>query len=136
MAYKQQLGAQGEATALAWLERQGYQRVATRWRLHRLAEVDIICVHPSGQALCFTEVKTRRPQQLASAWHALTPTKKRRLVQAVTAYQAEATKQASPHAHLACQVDWLIVTALPQLSWQHWPVTLVEQVLYNDGACL
>jgi putative endonuclease len=67
---KKELGAQGEAIAMAFLKRNRYKILCTNYRCV-FGEIDIVAEHK--KTLCFIEVKTRRtaaygaPQEAVSA---------------------------------------------------------------------
>ena len=56
MSWNNILGKRGEQLAVSFLEKKGYQILATNWR-HRRAEIDIIAM--DEDVLVFVEVKTR-----------------------------------------------------------------------------
>ena len=55
---RQELGRQGEALALKFLQKKGYQILETNFH-KRIGEIDIIAKNPENQYI-FIEVKTRR----------------------------------------------------------------------------
>jgi putative endonuclease len=82
---RQSLGRTGEDLACAELERRGYVIIARRYRL-RTAEIDIVA--RDGRVLVFVEVKARAGRQFGSGAEAVTPLKRRRLVQAALDFMA------------------------------------------------
>ena len=83
---KQTLGRWGEATALQFLEAQGYVLAERNWRC-RYGEMDIIAWSPK-QVLCFVEVRTRRGNRFGGAVESVTPRKKRRMAAVASLYLA------------------------------------------------
>ena len=91
------LGKTGEDLACRELERRGYAILARRWR-QRQGEIDIVA--RDGATLVFVEVKTREGHEFGEAVEAVTPLKRRRLVQLAQQYLARA------HAlDCACRFD-------------------------------
>ncbi len=90
-----ELGAYGEAQAVAWLKRQGYRIVATNYlaplgrsRTGRqlTGEIDIIAYDPTG-CLCFIEVKTRTNVQFAAPETAVDLRKQRQIIKTARVYR-------------------------------------------------
>jgi len=54
---KKELGARGEAIAMAFLKKNRYKILCTNYRC-RFGEIDIVAEH--SKVVCFIEVKTRR----------------------------------------------------------------------------
>jgi len=79
-------GRRGEALARTFLQRRGYEVIATNYR-SRWGEVDIVA--RDGPTLVFVEVKARRSTAFGSALEALTVGKARRLVATAHEYLAE-----------------------------------------------
>ena len=70
------LGAQGEALAARYLQRQGY-RIIERGVRNGRGEIDLVARH--GQTLVFVEVKTRRSLRAGNPVLAVDKNKQRRL---------------------------------------------------------
>lgn len=83
---RQRTGQRGEAVARAFLERRGYQVIATNYR-SPWGEVDIVA--RDGPTLAFVEVKARRSTSFGSAVEAVTARKAQRLVATAQHYLAE-----------------------------------------------
>jgi putative endonuclease len=80
--HTQTLGAAGEQTALAILQRRGYEIVATRWRC-RAGEIDIIA--REGGDLVFVEVRART-SGLDGARESITPRKQQQMLRVAAEY--------------------------------------------------
>lgn len=76
MDARRSLGNEGEATAAAWYEANGYQVVARNWRC-RQGEIDLIVRR--GHLIAFCEVKTRRSPAFGQPVEAVTREKRARL---------------------------------------------------------
>jgi len=74
---RQTLGREGEALAVAELERRGYAILERRYRT-RHGEIDVIA--RDGETIVFVEVKVRRTAEKGTAAEAVTPSKQRRIV--------------------------------------------------------
>ena len=83
---RQRTGQRGETVARAFLERRGYEVIATNYR-SPWGEVDIVA--QDGPALVFVEVKTRRSTTFGAAVEAVTAAKAKRLVATAQHYVAE-----------------------------------------------
>jgi putative endonuclease len=83
---RKEVGARGEAAAVAFLARAGFEIAETNWRT-AAGEVDIVAW--DGPDLVFVEVKTRRSEKMGTPEEAVSPTKQRRLVRLARAYLAE-----------------------------------------------
>ena len=79
-------GQQGEALALDFLKKKGYDILATNWR-YRRAEIDIIA--KDGSILVFVEVKTRSYDFFGKPESFVNDRKKKLLIDAGTAYMRE-----------------------------------------------
>ena len=77
------LGAQGEALAARYLQRQGY-RIIERGVRNGWGEIDLVARH--GQTLVFVEVKTRRSLRAGNPVLAVDEIKQRRLAQLALDY--------------------------------------------------
>lgn len=86
MAQHLKTGKQGEALALSYLQKKGYEILATNWK-HRRAEIDIIA--KDQKILVFVEVKTRRDDYFGKPEVAVTKRKKTLLTDASIAYMEE-----------------------------------------------
>ena len=80
------LGARGEATARAFLERQGYAIQATNYRCP-WGEIDIVA--SQGEVLVFVEVRSRRGSALGSPEESVTSSKRRHLIATAQHYLQE-----------------------------------------------
>jgi putative endonuclease len=83
MAENNETGKNGETEARAYLEKNGYQILATNWRFHRY-ELDIIAV--TGKRLVIVEVKTRSDKYLVAPEKSIDRKKIRHIVAASDAY--------------------------------------------------
>jgi putative endonuclease len=90
-----ELGAFGEAQAVAWLKQKGYRIVATNYlaplgrsRKGRqlTGEIDIVAYEPDG-CLCFIEVKTRTNLQFAAPETAVDLRKQRQIIKTARVYR-------------------------------------------------
>lgn len=79
------LGKRGEDLACRELERRGYAIVARRYR-RRGGELDIVA--RDGPTLVFVEVKARNGRAFGGPAEAVTPVKRRRIVQMAMEYMA------------------------------------------------
>ena len=73
---RKKLGARGERAAAAYLKKQGL-KILKRNYLCRHGEIDIVAL--DGDAICFVEVKTRRPQPLLDPHRTVTAAKRRKV---------------------------------------------------------
>jgi putative endonuclease len=83
MTSKRELGAEGEAMAVAHLERNGYAIIERNVRLRR-GELDIVA--RQGGDLVFIEVKSRSGMGYGTPAEAVTPAKSRALAHAAREY--------------------------------------------------
>jgi putative endonuclease len=83
MAKHNELGKQGEAAAVQFLQQKGYVLLETNWRSGR-AEVDIITM--DGQTMVFTEVKTRTDSPFEKPELAVNGKKQRLMARAAAQY--------------------------------------------------
>ena len=83
MAIHNELGKEGEAEAILFLEKQGYQIRHRNWRSGK-KELDIVAEH-QGE-LIVIEVKTRRNEQFGDPEESINEKKLRRIVAAADAY--------------------------------------------------
>lgn len=79
----QQKGFTGEALAVSYLKRKGYEIVATNWRFQHL-EIDIVAT--INGLMVFIEVKLRHDQSLENPRDAINKTKEKRLINAAEAW--------------------------------------------------
>ena len=86
MAIQQDIGNKGEEIAKAFLEKKGYEILATNWRYSR-AEIDIIA--QDGDNLVFVEVKTRSSSYFGAPAAFVTPKKETFMAHAASAYMEE-----------------------------------------------
>lgn len=83
MAIHNELGKEGEAEAILFLEKQGYQIRHRNWHSGK-KELDIVAEH-QGE-LIVIEVKTRRNKQFGDPEESINEKKLRRIVAAADAY--------------------------------------------------
>ena len=87
------LGLWGEEQAVCYLESQGYQVTASRYRC-REGELDLVA---EGKGyLCFVEVKLRKDHRLAKAREFVTPAKQRKVRIAAQYYLLDHPTQLQP----------------------------------------
>ena len=87
------LGLWGEEQAARYLEAQGYQVTASRYRC-REGELDLVA---EGKGyLCFVEVKLRKDHHLAQAREFVTPAKQRKVRIAAQYYLLDHPTQLQP----------------------------------------
>lgn len=72
------LGKLGERRAALYLEKKGYRILRCNYRCP-FGEIDLIALDPSGQILCFVEVKTRSDMRHGRPWEAVTCGKRSRI---------------------------------------------------------
>jgi putative endonuclease len=104
-------GADAEALAAAYLQRQGYQIVAQNFRFGRFGEIDLIA--SKGELLVFVEVKARRSLRFGLPEEHMTARKRRAFLRAVKGYLLEHGLEGVP-----CRFDFIAVdlsTTPPQL---------------------
>lgn len=78
-----ELGEQGEALAVSYLQTKGYRILERNFRI-RSGEIDIIAF--DKKSLVFVEVKTRRSQKFGAAAEAVHYQKRRRIVRTALFY--------------------------------------------------
>lgn len=83
MAAHNELGREGEDEACRYLVKQGYNLLERNFQVSHL-EMDIIAQY--WGTLVFVEVKSRRNEQFMPAELAVTPSKRRNIVEAARAY--------------------------------------------------
>ena len=74
---KQSIGDYGEQLARAYLEKQQYVILTTKWHC-QYGELDIVA--QKNNVIVFVEVKARRGQAVQQAFAAITPSKQKKLV--------------------------------------------------------
>ena len=87
MARHHETGKRGEALAIEWLRKNGYEILEQNWRFSR-AEIDIIARREG--VLIFLEVKTRSTGQYGHPAAFVTPKKRRFLADAAQEYMRQA----------------------------------------------
>ncbi len=85
---RQVLGAEGESSAAAWYEEQGYEVLERNWR-RREGEVDLIVRR--GRTVAFCEVKTRSGGRFGTGAEAVVVPKQRRLRRLASRWLSELT---------------------------------------------
>jgi putative endonuclease len=78
------LGAQAEARAAEFLQRQGYRVVDRNWTC-RGGEIDLVCLAPDG-TLVFVEVRARASSSHGTPLETVVDGKRRRLIRAAQIY--------------------------------------------------
>lgn len=78
-------GAAAEATALAWLQRQGLRLLARNWRC-RAGELDLVL--RDGPTIVIVEVRLRASSAFGGAAASIDPRKRRKLITAAQLYLA------------------------------------------------
>ena len=103
-------GAQAEALAARFLERQGLAIVARNVR-SRLGEIDIVA--RDGGTLVFVEVRLRRRRDFGGAAESITAAKRARIRAAAELYLARLPRVP------ACRIDALLLDALDpaRIDW-------------------
>ncbi|HLF09397.1 MAG TPA: YraN family protein [Dehalococcoidia bacterium] len=104
MNRRQRLGAQGEATAVAHLQQQGYQLLERNYRCP-VGEVDAVLV--DGETLVFLEVRARRGSAAGTPEESITRAKARHLALAAQTYL---------EAHGQAEAPWRIDLIALELS--------------------
>lgn len=83
---RKQIGADGEAIAVAHLKAKGYSIIEQNWHCQR-GEIDIVAQDSDTWVFC--EVKTRRSASTQQALVNITPKKQERMILAAQTYIAE-----------------------------------------------
>lgn len=96
-------GRQAEDASVRWLEDRGHRVLARNYRYHRFGEIDIVT--RLDDALCFVEVRARRPGQPVSALESITPGKVARIRKAASGYLAALEEEPAAIRLLALVVD-------------------------------
>ncbi|HEY1990764.1 MAG TPA: YraN family protein [Acidimicrobiales bacterium] len=85
---RQALGAEGESTAAAWYEAQGYEILERNWR-RREGEIDLIVRR--GRTVAFSEVKTRSSDRFGTGAESVVVPKQRRIRRLASRWLSELT---------------------------------------------
>ena len=72
------LGTDGERRTALYLEKKGYRIMRYNYRC-RFGEIDLIAFDPTGEILCFVEVKTRSGVEYGRPCEAVTCRKRRHI---------------------------------------------------------
>lgn len=86
MTERAELGAFGERLAEGRLRRDGYEIIARNVAVRPYGEIDIVA--RKDDVLALVEVRTRRGSHFGGAALSITPTKRRRMLNAAAAYLA------------------------------------------------
>ena len=100
------VGTEGESTAAAWYEANGYEILERNWR-RREGEVDLIARR--GRTVVFCEVKARSSDAFGSGAEAVVPAKQRRIRRLASRWLAELTP-ASGRALVDLRFDVVSIT--------------------------
>jgi len=111
MADHNELGAVGEAIAVAFLEDKGYKIEVVNWKRRKL-EVDIIAMYES--ILVFVEVKTRSNNQFGEPEEAVDSKKEKQLIKAASVYCYAHDYEAE------IRFDIISITIEPTLDIRHF----------------
>jgi putative endonuclease len=104
----QNIGCLGEELVAQWLEQQGFQILARRWRCF-WGEIDVVALLDFPTKLAFVEVKTRRHSNWdAGGLLAITPVKQAKIKEAAALFLSEYPDLSS----CACQFDVALVNYL------------------------
>ena len=109
----QKLGEQGEGIARRYLEQQGLRHMDSNIASN-LGEIDVLMM--DGETLVFVEVKMRKTASFGGALAAITPSKLKRLRQAIALY----LQQNPQHAQRDCRIDAVLiqgVVARREIQW-------------------
>ncbi|MBK8442131.1 MAG: YraN family protein [Sphingobacteriales bacterium] len=118
-----ELGKQGEAAAVAFLEKKGYRIIERNWR-HQRNEIDIIAQY-GDTLLVLVEVKTRATDFFGFPETMLTAAQQNRLAQAAAAYIEQQQWQHE------LRFDIMAITQLPQ--YPHWHIHHIEDAFYPNS---
>lgn len=100
MAEHNLLGNRGEELAKAYLEKLGYQIIASNWR-ERKFEIDLIAI--DNDELVFVEVKTRSTDFFGNPEEAVTSKKQQHLINGADCYVQQ------KEIDLECRFDFVAV---------------------------
>ena len=109
----QKIGEQGEVIARRYLEQQGLRHLDSNIASD-LGEIDVLMMH--GETLVFVEVKMRKTTSFGGALAAMTPSKLKRLRQAIALY----LQQNPQHAQCDCRIDAVLIQgvgAQREIQW-------------------
>lgn len=109
----QKIGEQGEGIARRYLEQQGLRHMDSNIASN-LGEIDVLMM--DGKTLVFVEVKMRKTASFGGALAAMTPSKLKRLRQAIALY----LQQNPQHAQRDCRIDAVLiqgVAAQREIQW-------------------
>ncbi len=104
MNRRQRLGARGEATAVAYLQQQGYRLLERNYRC-AVGEVDAVLI--DGDMIVFLEVRSRRGSAVGTPEESITRAKARHLALAAQTYL---------EAHDQAEAPWRIDLIALELS--------------------
>ena len=116
------LGAQGEALAARYLQRQGY-RIIERGVRNGRGEIDLVARH--GQTLVFVEVKTRRSLRAGNPVLAVDEIKQRRLAQLALDYCQQHRLLDCPARFDVVGIVWPLASRTPRIA--HYVGAFEEQ---------
>ena len=105
MSTAKALGNRGEAEVARYLRKKGYTLLASQWRC-RFGELDLVARDRRG-IVCFVEVKLRTRGGTEAGEAAVTPLKRRRMVEAARCYLGAHPE----HADRCVRFDVVTVTA-------------------------
>ncbi len=97
-------GFSGESTACEYLARLGLTIVERNFRC-REGEIDVVA--RDGDVTVFVEVKERRGPEHGSAYEAVTPGKRRRVIHAARLYAAQHGLTERPLRFDVISIDWV-----------------------------
>ena len=109
----QKLGEQGEVIARQYLEQNGLRCLESNIASN-LGEIDLLMMH--GETLVFVEVKMRKTANFGGAIAAITPTKLKRLRQAIALY----LQQNPCHAQRDCRIDAILIQGVGKQCDIQW----------------
>jgi len=83
---KSNLGKEGEAIAIKFLQKRGYKIIKKNYR-NRLGEIDIVA--KDNQTICFIEVKLRKSMEMGMPLEAINKAKQKKISQVALLYVQE-----------------------------------------------
>ncbi|MBQ0158143.1 MAG: YraN family protein [Bacteroidales bacterium] len=92
MALHNDLGKWGESVAAEYMEQKGWYIRHRDWRYDK-TDIDLVCIDEDDTTLVFVEVKTRSTADYGRPSEAVDADKRRRIVQAATAYKMMSRKE-------------------------------------------
>ncbi len=107
------LGAEGEALAARYLQRQGYHIIERGVRTGR-GEIDLVARH--GQTLVFVEVKTRRSSRAGNPVLAVDQNKQRRLARLALDYCQQHRLLDCPARFDVVGIVWPLASRTPKIA--------------------